>query len=183
MRNLISMLLVGIVIACGGSEASRVTTPALTYQQLAARPLKLPVIPAGQPCPANAITLQGGTASRIGTHLRLGFGGAGPQSNYPWNKTVWDLPSVSSLPNILLRGRRVDGEGQLYFDGDGHGPSDAVRMTVADSRGGQTAFYSELGLPRDAGVAFYTYPTTSGCYAIQADSDRFSEVIVFETTH
>jgi hypothetical protein len=28
-------------------------------------------------------------------------------------------------------------------------------------------------------AAFYAYPTTSGCYAIQADSDSFSEVIVF----
>ena len=184
MRTVASALLMGVVMACSGNGTSQVTTnhPPLTYQQLAARPLRLPSLPPDRTCPTNSISLQGGTAPRIGTHVRLGFGGAGPHGGSPWNKTVWDMPSVSSLPNVLLRGGRLDGPGSLYFDGDGNGSPEANRRTVVDALGAQTAFYSELRLPRDSNAAFYTYPTTSGCYAIRADSDRFSEIIVFKVT-
>jgi hypothetical protein len=181
MRRALLVLVAGLVVACGGGAASQqaASPKALTYQQLAARPLKLPTVSAGQTCPANPITLNGGTAPRIGTHVLLGFGTAGPQGGYAWNKTVWELPPSSSLPIVLLRGGRLDGSGTLYFDGQGNGPSGAKEITVVDSRGGQTPFFSELRLPLDSNAAFYAYPTTAGCYAIQADSDGFSEVIVF----
>ena len=184
MRTFASVVLVGLVLACAGNIASQVaSSPSpLTYQQLAARTMKLPALGPGQPCSANSITLEGGTAPRIGTHLRLGFGGAGPRGGFAWNKTVWDRPTTPGLPNVLLRGARLDGPGRLYFEGDGNGPSDASRITVADPRGGQSPFYSDLRLPVDSSAAFYTYPTTPGCYAIQAESDGFSEVIIFGAT-
>ncbi|MHB8611240.1 MAG: hypothetical protein ACYDAL_02275 [Candidatus Dormibacteraceae bacterium] len=78
----------------------------------------------------------------------------------------------------MLRGGRLDGSGALYFDGQGTGPTDAKEITVVDPGGGQTPFFGELRLPLDSNAAFYAYPTTAGCYAIQADSDGFSEVIV-----
>lgn len=182
MRISVSALVVGlVVVACGSSVAGPITTPSpLTYQQLGARPLKLPPVAAGQACPVNPITLKGGgNAPRIGTHVLLGFGTAGPQGNYPWNKTVWEFPPASSSPIVLLRGGQLDGQGKLYFDGQGTAPPSAAQITVIDSRGGHTPFFSELRLPDDSNAAFYAYPTTSGCYAIQADSDTFSEVIVF----
>jgi hypothetical protein len=181
MRKALVVLVAGLVVACGGGVANQkpASPKPLTYQQLAARPLKLPTISPGQSCPGNPITLEGGTAPRIGTHVLLGFGTAGPQGGYAWNKTVWELPPSSSLPIVLLRGSRLDGSGTLYFDGRGTGPSDAKQVTVVDSRGGQTPFFSELRLPLDSNAAFYAYPTTAGCYAIQADSDSFSEVLVF----
>jgi hypothetical protein len=184
MRKALVVLVVGLVVACGGgtSNEQAASPKPLTYQQLAARPLKLPAVSAGQACPANSIKLNGGTAPRIGTHVLLGFGTAGPQGGYAWNKTVWELPPSSSLPIILLRGGRLDGSGALYFDGQGPGPTDAKQVTVVDSRGGQTPFFSELRLPLDSNAAFYAYPTTAGCYAIQADSDGFSEVIVFHAS-
>jgi hypothetical protein len=181
MRRALLVLVAGLVVTCGGGAANQqaASPKALTYQQLAARPLKLPAISSGQTCPASPITLKGGAAPRIGTHVLFGFGTAGPQGGYAWNKTVWELPPSSSLPIVLLRGGRLDGSGTLYFDGQGIGPSDAKQVTVVDSRGGQTPFFSELRLPLDSNAAFYAYPTTAGCYAIQADSDSFSEVIVF----
>src|SRR5438067_5617365 len=144
MRKALLVLVAGLVVACGGgAENQAVSSPKpLTYQQLAARPLKLPTVSPGQPCPANPVTLEGGTAPRIGTHVLLGFGTAGPKGGYAWNKTVWELPPSSSLPMVLLRGGRLDGSGVLYFDGQGTGPSDAQQITVVDSRGGQTPFFS-----------------------------------------
>ena len=53
---------------------------------------------------------------------------------------------------------------------------------MTDPQGGQEPFYSELRLSVDNNAVFYTYPTSPGCYAIQADSDSFSEVIVFKAT-
>jgi hypothetical protein len=180
-RTGLAALVVGLVVACESTTAGPVATPSpLSYQQLGARPLKLPAVAAGRACPASPINLNGaGSAPRIGTHVLLGFGTAGPEGNYAWNKTVWELPPSSSLPMVLLRGGRLDGQGKLFFDGEGTGPPGAAQMTVTDSRGGQTIFFSELRLPDDSNAAFYTYPTTSGCYAIQADSGSFSEVIVF----
>ena len=43
----------------------------------------------------------------------------------------------------------------------------------------QLPLFSEWRLPLDSNAAFYAYPTTAGCYAIQADSDNFTEVIIF----
>jgi hypothetical protein len=150
MRKALVALMAGVVVACGGGAVNQQASGPrlLTYQQLAARPLKLPAVKSGQACPANPITLEGGTAPRIGMHIPLGFGTVGPQGGYAWKKTVWELPPSSSLPIGLLRGGRRDGSGMLYFDGLAIGPSDAKEITVVDSRGGQTPSFSELRLPQ-----------------------------------
>jgi hypothetical protein len=79
----------------------------------------------------------------------------------------------------LLRGSRLDNAGTLYFGGVGVSRTD-VAVTVTDLQGAQVPFYGDLRLPIDSSAAFYTYPTGAGCYGIQADSDGFSEVIVFK---
>ena len=81
---------------------------------------------------------------------------------------------------MVLRGARIGGEGHLLFSSSRKGTQEAAITTVTDSRGGQVSFYSQLRIPIESTAAFFTYPTTSGCYAIQADSDSFSEVIVFK---
>jgi hypothetical protein len=80
------------------------------------------------------------------------------------------------MPTVLLRGARIDGPGELYFGGNGIQGSGA-RVIDAD---GTMIFYSQLSLPGGSAGSFYTYPTKAGCYAIQADSDNFSEVVVFK---
>jgi hypothetical protein len=152
----------------------------IAFQLFGARPLKLPVVAAGSPCPVSAVTLLGGTAPRVGTPLRLGFGNSsGPQGAYAFNKTVWDFASAPLVRNVLLRGSRLDNAGTLYFGGVGVSRTD-VAVTVTDLQGAQVPFYGDLRLPIDSSAAFYTYPTGAGCYGIQADSDGFSEVIVFK---
>lgn len=153
------------------------------FQPLAARPLKLPMVAAGSPCPASPVTILGGVAPRIGTPLRLGFGNArGPQGAYAFNKTVLDFAGATSAGNVLLRGSRLDGSGKLYFGGFGIGSIDVAAVSVTDPQGGQVPFYAELPLSIESTAVFYTYPTSAGCYGIQADSDNFSEVIVFKAT-
>jgi hypothetical protein len=125
----------------------------------------------------------GGQASRIGSPLRLGFGHEPTLAGaFAFNKTVWDFASAPSIPNVVLRGARLDGDGRLYFGGSGVGVQQEAGATVTDSRGAQTPFYPQLRIPMESTASFYTYPTNSGCYAIQADSDRFSEIIVFRAT-
>jgi len=113
--------------------------------------------------------------------LRLGFGSSvGPQGAYAFNKTVWDFASAPLVRNVLLRGSRLDGAGSLYFGGVEEGRSDLAGVSVTDSQGAKVPFYGDLRLPIDSSAAFYTYPMTAGCYGIQADSDGFSEVMVFK---
>jgi len=160
--------------------AGSAPTP-IAFQLFRARPLKLPVLAIGSRCPVTAVTLLGGAAPRVGTPLRLGFGNsAGPQGAYAFNKTVWDFATAPLVRNVLLRGSSLDGAGTLYFGGVGVGRSDLAGVTVTDSQGVDVPFYSDLRLPIDSSAAFYAYPTSAGCYGIQADSDGFSEVIVFK---
>jgi len=155
----------------------------ITYQLLRARPLKLPIVAAGSPCPVSPVTLLGGVAPRVGTPLRLGFGNAvGPQGAYAFNKTVLDFATPPFSPEVLLRGSRLDGLGKLYFGGPGVAPNETAVISVTDPQGSQVPFYGELQLSVDTSAVFYTYPTSAGCYGIQADSDGSSEVIVFRVS-
>jgi hypothetical protein len=153
----------------------------ITYRTLRARPLELPIVAAGSPCPVSPVTLLGGVAPRVGTPLRLGFGNpVGPQGAYAFNKTVLDYANPPSSPEVVLRGGRLDGPGKLYFGGPGVTPNEAAAaVSVIDPQGGRAPFYGELQMSVGSSAVFYTYPTTAGCYGIQVDSEGFSEVVVF----
>jgi hypothetical protein len=186
MRTAIAILVVGIVAACGGAGATLVASPSpLTIQQLAERPLKFPAVAAGQACPTSAVTLLGGTAPRVGTPIGFGFGvrsdgSPWPTGGYALNKTVWDSTGPPSQMTALLRGSQLDGQGALYFAGNGISNPDPSRITVTDVDGNRVLFYPQLRLPVESSAAFYLYPTKVGCYAIQADSGNFSEVVIFK---
>lgn len=186
MRTVFGLLLIGLMVACTGGSAGPVASPSpLTYQQLAARPLKLPAINMEQLCPTSPVTLFGGTAPRVGAPVGFGFGvradgSPWPAGGYALNKTVWEFSGPPWFRHVLLRGGRVDGLGKLYFGGSGISNPDVNGIKVPDRSGGQVPFYPQLRLPVDSNAAFYLYPTTVGCYAMQADSDKFSEVVVFK---
>lgn len=159
------------------------SVPAMSFQVLSARPLTLPAVVDGSACPVSPVTMLGGVAPRIGTPLRLGFGSvSGPRGGYAFNKTVLDYASATPVGNVVLRGRRLDGAGRLNFGGVDVGSAGAATVTVTDPQGSQLPFYAELHLAPDSTAVFYTYPSTTGCFGIQADSEGFSEVIVFRAT-
>jgi hypothetical protein len=186
MRTAVLTLLVGVIAACGNATGGLPPSPSpLTMQQLAERPLKFPAVASGQPCPTTSVTLLGGTAPRIGKPIGFGFGiradgSPWPSGGYALNKTVWDASGLSWKVTALLRGGQLDGQGFLYFAGNGISNPEPSRLTVTDADGNRVLFYPQLRLPVDSNAAFYLYPTKAGCFAIQADSGTFSEVIVFK---
>jgi hypothetical protein len=98
-----------------------------------------------------------------------------PQGNFPWNKTGWMLADGAHGP-VLFRGGRVGGSGKLTFSGTPADPSEVgVSLT---SGGGVTGTFYERVIDRGTQDAFYVYPATKGCYAIQVDGPSFEDVIV-----
>ena len=187
MRNAVGVLLVGLIAACAGGSAGPVASPSpLSYQQLAARPFHFPAVDMEQFCPTSQVTMIGGTAPRLGTPVGFGFGvradgSPWPKGGYALNKTVWEMSKPPWLMAVLLRGARLDGLGALYFAGNGISNPEPSRVTVPDPQGGgQILFYPQLRLPVESNAAFYLYPSSAGCYAMQADADNFSEVVVFK---
>jgi hypothetical protein len=98
-----------------------------------------------------------------------------PKGNFPWNKTVWVLLDGVQGP-VLLRGGRVDGAGKLMFSGNRANPSE--RGLTLSSDGGVSATFYENVVDRGTNDAFYVYPATAGCYAMQVDGPSFEDVIV-----
>jgi hypothetical protein len=103
------------------------------------------------------------------------LGGPMPQGNFPWNKTVWVLVDGARGP-VLFRGGRVDGTGSLKFSGN---PADKSEIGVTlSSGGGVSASFYERVIDSGPDDAFYVYPATRGCYALQVDGASFQDVIV-----
>ncbi len=186
MRSAVGAVFIGLMVTCTGSNAGPVASPSpLTYQQLAARPLHLPTVDMEQFCPTSPVTLKGGIAPRVGTPVEFGFGARSDGSPWPaggfaFNKTVWEFSGPPWLRHVLLRGTRVDGLAGLYFGSNGIDEPGISGITVADPQGSKVLFYPQLRLPVDSSASFYLYPGAVGCFAMQADSDRFSEVVVFK---
>ena len=148
------------------------------------RPLQIPTLAAGSPCPAAE---QSGTLGDFGnldapTAPAFGPGPAYPtlqsvggraEMNYvPWDgfegwggsKVLWTVPRYNGP--YIVRGRQLDGPNQLRFD---WGPQwtdklhDAMRLTGA------------LSVLNPAA----TFVQAAGCYAYQVDGRGFSYRIVF----
>ncbi len=98
-----------------------------------------------------------------------------PKGNSPWNKTVWVLVDGAQGP-VLFRGGRVDGPGKLMFSGNPADPSE--KGVSLSSGGGVSATFYENVVARGTDDAFFVYPATAGCYALQVDSPSFEDVIV-----
>lgn len=149
------------------------------WRGLLRRPLRIPSVPAGTPCPASEPT------GSIGAYGASAFG---PGPAYPtlsveggratltylvgWGYDGWDGTKVLwTVPRYrgpyIVRGRRVDGPGLLRFD---QGPQWSGKL------------HSELRLVgpyADLNPAA-TFLHGPGCYAYQVDGRGFSYQIVFD---
>jgi hypothetical protein len=153
------------------------------------RPLHLPLVAAGSPCPVSRIDRRVPWA-----RIRI-FGGAGigpgpvypglgttsgllnavkdTQYGGPWQgqKVFWYI-APTYRGRVLIRGRRLDGAGWLGFNGT-RIPKDELRIEPYD-----TVTWS--GQPAHArGIPTAVRALTSGCYAAQIDGKTFSKVVVF----
>jgi hypothetical protein len=154
------------------------------------RPLHLPVVAPGSPCPVSRVDRRLPWA-RI--HI-FGASGIGPGPVYPglgattgllnvtkdtqygsrWQgqKVFWYV-APSYRGRVLIRGKRLDGPGRLGFNGT-RVPRDELRIGPYDT-------VSWSGQPRySRGIPSGVRALSSGCYGVQMDGKTFSRVVVFE---
>jgi hypothetical protein len=147
------------------------------------RPLHLPTVASGGACPVSPRRVVSGSITGSGagpvfpTHLEPWSVSFPPPANSLAVGTGW---SVDKTPlvfkktfkgSFVVRGRRIDGAGDLGFSGPGtRRPFEA--MQFAAGRSGAT-FAGLKGWPTLVWMA------APGCYALQIDGQTFSRVVVF----
>ncbi len=167
--------------------------PSGSAEELRARPLALPVVPAGAACPTTPTV-------RIEPGPRTGFTGpasvqqAGdvylamsghtvalrtqdltPDGWYSV-KDVWVVAGSYSGP-VLVRGGRIDAEGPLQLAWNP--TTEQVRSLVIDEASPSLQRDFETGW---RSVPMEAFVRTPGCYAYQVDGVGFTAFIVFEAS-
>jgi hypothetical protein len=181
---------VGLVSACslGTSRGTPLATATATstataqvWTMLEQRPLQLPTLAPGSPCPTahgHPISPSFGLGLGDGPAYPVGLGSTGILQYYPpanfeshnWGgmKVLWavDTPHYSGV--VLIRGHQLDGPNELRFD-NGDVPPTELRITPFP------------GTPDGwTGQPSYTRVRAPGCYAYQIDALAFSKHIIFE---
>jgi hypothetical protein len=173
-----------VAVAALAASASAAAAPSWSWKSLH-RPLHVPRIAPGAPCPVTTRTIDFG---RWGIGVGFGRGPAAPvgmnENGRPvlryqdpispqslfygsaWfgNKVLWAV-TPSYLGPVLIRGRQLDGPNLLRFD-DGMLPPREIRL-----RPGGTPITNRPS---------YTRVRAPGCYGYQIDGTSFSRAIVFE---
>jgi len=174
----VAMVLVGCgqaTVATGGPTPTPITT-ADDAVSLMARPLKLPAVQPGMPCPVTTVAKVSPGVSNPRGRGPFYLGGPMPTAAFPWNKTVYVVTGSPVPGPVLLRGGRIDGVGRLQFSGQPATPSDKATHLTSEA-GVSDDFYDHV-LQAAGGGALYVYPSTTGCYAIQVDATTYEDVIV-----
>ena len=174
----LAALLALAVTSAAAQEATPGAAGAAAWEALR-RPLALPTLPAGAPCPRDAgrkVSPHFGPASgdgpvypTLGPDAVLGLEGAREEGGWFYAKVLWFATPDYAGP-VLVRGRRLDAPGELRF-GEGAAPAAELRLT-----GGGTV----AGAPGWRHWPSYTRLWAPGCYAYQVDGDGFSTVVVFQ---
>jgi hypothetical protein len=172
-------------VLIGGGSPVGLSTALWSWQKLR-RPLHMPRLAPGAPCPVSIATRPSSPDYSVPT---LGRGPAYPLYTwragtlsffYPvrpsqeWYPSAWSGEKVLRIvaPRyrgpVLIRGRQLDGPNLVRFD-DGSLPSAELQIPA----GGVT---SSVGFRNRASS---TRLRAAGCYAWQVDGTTFSRVIVF----
>jgi hypothetical protein len=157
------------------------TTPPLLIAILRKRPLTLPTLPAGSPCPAPPphtvdadFTVNGdGPVYLLNSEEILLYTPAQSPGSQGWGaQELLFLISPGVNGVVLVRGRQLDGPNEVRF-GKGDAPdTELVFRAPAEAHPG------DLSNPWT--IAFEIIRLrAAGCYAIQADSETASSVIIF----
>jgi hypothetical protein len=138
------------------------------------RPLVLPILPPGSPCPrsaAKSISADFGPAVGPGPIYPI----IGPDSvvgvqrhgNAYIGKVLWVAAPEYNGP-ILIRGRQLGGSGIVLFGTGEEATETSLSLGASTSVGVWREWPTETGVPQ------------IGCFAYQVDGDGFTIVIVFE---
>jgi hypothetical protein len=189
-RRVAIALALASVAAPGSAQAGE--DSAAAWRELH-RPLDLPELAPGEPCPVSPIDESVDWES---TGI-FGGSGTGPGPVYPglgssegtltltpedfrrgWygEKVFWYV--APSYPGrALIRGERIDGPTRLKFSGS-FLPRIPREMRLAP--GGGTTWSGRP--PGSRGFPSGVYMRGPGCYAVQIDGTRFSRTVVFSAT-
>ena len=145
------------------------------------RPLHLPKLAAGAPCPVSpardvspsyGLALGPGPVYPVGlgAESTLSFGGAHFPPPWTGNKVLWVTAPRYRGP-FLVRGHQLDGPWWVGFE---DGPRPLAELPFPSAKQG--------GLYRRQWrqTATYTRVRAAGCYAYQIDGTSFSRVVVFK---
>ncbi len=163
-----------------GEPAASPTPGGDVWSTLRARPLAFPTVAAGSVCPATPgkqVSADFGLALGTGPVYPVGFGadgvyhysGTNEEGGWHYLKVLW-IEDPSYKGPALVRGRQIDGSGELRFE---RGPNPSTELQLAQD--------SALG---SGGISWSNWPTYTrlrgpGCYAYQIDGANFSKAIVF----
>jgi hypothetical protein len=185
MRLVVALLACGLLAGLMTAQPLGASNPWAKLR----RPLHLPRLAAGAPCPVSSVDerIDWSRAKFPGSPgigrgpVYPGLGStegvliATPDTQYggPWagQKVFWYvLPSYRG--RALVRGRRLDGPQRLGFNGR-RVPDRELRIDRGVSVGWDTHPPGSRGIPSGIRVR------VSGCYGVQIDGTSFSRVVVF----
>lgn len=162
-----------------------VTPKADPWLALRQRPLAVPTLAPGSPCPR-------AEGTRVSRAFSLAIGGGpayatsfGPDGAVGYLQNGDDFPgyvyqrvlaNASYQGPLLIRGRQLDGPSALAFASNGNPRQPLPELTLGAA--GPTRAVSDAAGWRDWQV--YTIAPAPGCYAYQIDGESFSETIVFQ---
>lgn len=168
------------------------TTAELDSTALAARPLSVPSIGSGQPCPltqditvvsADLGPMAGtGPGRLVGIQIGQPLDVFGPYDGWFEAKMLWALKADWSGP-VLVRGWQLDGGGRVRFANNTTPPTDHLLLepdaAAAVLKAGVTTKLLDGGWYGLPGTALFE---ATGCVAIQVDCAAGTSVVVFRTS-
>ena len=203
-------LLIAYAVSMTAASAAEIPTPLLTptgYRDYCAgapkrmqcqrggtpgqlwRPLDLPDVSPGSPCPVSAARkISSQFAPVLGSGpVYVGTYSPGPHNVVPvpypapegspafgtgWTVTKIPLVMPKSLRQpIIARGRRIDGDAPLGFSGPaGRRPYAAIQYPPGGNM---------IDLGRHKAVGVLAWASEPGCYSLQIDGRSFSRVVTF----
>lgn len=188
------LIVVGLVACLAGCQLHATSTtptptpiPSPTATQTADwqalhRPLHLPTVAPGAPCPAAqehslapdfALALGGGPVYPVApwSHGTFSIDESMNKQGWYYLKVLWVSRPEYTGP-ILIRGQQIDGPNALLFGSSLTGQDLLPELELPAGSGGPSP-HGWSGWPS------YTMPRAPGCYAYQVDGLSFTEVIVF----
>ena len=186
IRNLAAATFV-FLMACSAQPQSSPTATVTAGSETGIRPLALPSIGPGAPCPhtpgrphEQVDPSYRGTGDALGDgpvypviamwpdgSTRYGYGGADQHGWYGIKMGWTTRPGYDG--RVLVRGSQLNGNNQMRF-GDGLEPATEFSWIV---RGGEDVWHHKGGLLR---------LRQPGCYGMRIDGPTFSSVIVFSAS-